>query len=91
MLRFEWDPKKDWLNRLKHGIDFATAAEAFFDERRFVVFDEEHSHKERRYFCIGKYQGRVMTVRFTHRGDKVRILGAGYWREGRAMYEKENS
>jgi len=31
-----------------------------------------------------------MTVRFTIRGDKVRIIGAGYWRRGKAFYEEAN-
>jgi len=34
--------------------------------------------------------GGIMTVRFTIRGDKVRIIGAGYWRRGKAFYEEAN-
>jgi hypothetical protein len=30
-----------------------------------------------------------MTVRFIVRGSKVRIIGAGYWREGRKIYEQD--
>jgi hypothetical protein len=30
----------------------------------------------------------VMTVRFIVREGKVRIIGAGYWREGRKIYEQ---
>ena len=33
---------------------------------------------------------RVLTVRFTRRGETVRIIGAGYWREGRTIYEQAN-
>ena len=32
----------------------------------------------------------VMTVRFAYRSGVVRIIGAGYWRKGKAVYEKEN-
>lgn len=32
----------------------------------------------------------VATVRFTVRNDKIRIFGAGYWRQGKKIYEKEN-
>jgi hypothetical protein len=32
-----------------------------------------------------------MTVRFTFRDEVIRIFGAGYWRNGRKIYEKENS
>jgi hypothetical protein len=31
-----------------------------------------------------------MTVRFTYRDDKIRIIGAGYWRKGKQIYEREN-
>ena len=35
-------------------------------------------------------EGEVLTVRFTHREDVIRIFGAGYWRKGRILYEQEN-
>jgi hypothetical protein len=31
-----------------------------------------------------------MTVRFTYGKSKIRIIGAGYWRKGKKIYEKEN-
>jgi hypothetical protein len=45
---------------------------------------------ERRYFAFGRVGGGVLTVRFTLRGERVRIIGAGYWRRGRTYYEKAN-
>ena len=32
----------------------------------------------------------ILTVRFTMRNENIRIIGAGYWREGRYRYEEEN-
>jgi hypothetical protein len=29
-------------------------------------------------------------VRFIQRGDRIRIIGAGYWRKGKQLYEKTN-
>ncbi len=29
-----------------------------------------------------------MTVRFTYRENVIRIIGAGYWRRGKKIYEK---
>jgi hypothetical protein len=29
-------------------------------------------------------------VRFTYRSDVIRIIGAGYWRKGKRIYEQEN-
>jgi predicted DNA binding CopG/RHH family protein len=31
-----------------------------------------------------------MTVRFTYRKNRIRIIGAGYWRKGKDIYEREN-
>lgn len=30
-----------------------------------------------------------MTVRFTYRHRLIRIIGAGYWRNGKKIYEQE--
>jgi uncharacterized DUF497 family protein len=32
----------------------------------------------------------VLTVRFTYRETVIRIIGAGYWRKGKAIYEDKN-
>lgn len=88
---FEWDDSKDATNQKKHGVSFYEAQEAFFDPRRLIAEDLDHSHKEKRYFCFGKVGDGIMTVRFTYRDNLIRIIGAGYWRKGRKIYEQENS
>jgi hypothetical protein len=87
---FEWDNAKDRSNRLKHGVAFAEAQAAFFDPRRVIARDLDHSGAEARYFCFGMVAGGVMTVRFTYRDGRIRIFGAGYWRKGRRIYEQQN-
>jgi uncharacterized protein len=87
---FEWDEAKDRANRAKHGVSFAEAQQAFFDPRRVIAEDLEHSGGEQRYFCFGRAGDGVMTVRFTWREGRIRIFGAGYWRKGRTIYEREN-
>jgi uncharacterized protein len=88
---FEWDEAKNRTNEEKHGISFIQAQYAFADKERLITLDSLHSNREeKRYFCFGKVEGRVLTVRFTYRNGKVRIIGAGFWREGKAKYEKEN-
>ena len=87
---FEWDPAKDAANRLKHGVSFAEAEAAFADPRRVIAEDEMHGGEEKRFFCFGQVDGGILTVRFTWRGEAIRIFGAGYWRTGRAIYEREN-
>ena len=88
---FIWDDKKDAENYLRHHIDFAAATKAFADPKRKVFADSRHSGKEERLFCIGSVNNKVLTVRFTYRGSKIRIIGAGFWRKGRRHYEKEDT
>jgi uncharacterized DUF497 family protein len=88
--KFEWDVEKASYNLAKHGVDFFDAAEAFLDPGRIIAIDEKHSQSEQRYFCIGKVRKQIITVRFTYRSGLIRIIGAGQWRKGRAMYEKES-
>jgi hypothetical protein len=88
---FEWDSNKDQRNQEKHGVSFATAQRAFLDPNRIILEDLEHSDHEKRYYCLGMVSGGIMTVRFTYRLEKIRIIGAGYWRKGKKLYEKENN
>lgn len=88
--RFEWDAAKDRENRRKHGVAFATAQFAFADARRVIAVDTAHSGDEERYFCFGEAGGGILTVRFTYREGVIRIFGAGYWRRGKRIYEREN-
>ena len=86
---FIWDAEKEVVNIDKHGIDFTAAIKVFKDTKRKIFTDSQHSTKEPRYFCIGKVGNRILTVRFTYRKNKIRIIGAGYWRKGRKYYEKD--
>ena len=88
--RFDWDPAKDRTNRLKHGVEFATAQLAFADTNRVIAEDTAHSSSEERYFCFGRVGAGVLTVRFTYRAGVIRIIGAGYWRKGKDIYDREN-
>ena len=88
---FEWDEEKDRLNQSKHGVSFETAQLAFLDGHRVIAEDRSHSTRtEMRYYCCGWVEDGVLTVRFTWRGGRIRIFGAGYWRKGKQVYEREN-
>jgi len=86
---FEWDEKKNESNIKKHCVSFFDAQYAFYDSNRIIAEDTKHSDNEKRYYCFGKVSGGIMTVRFTYRKNKIRIIGAGYWRQGRKIYEKK--
>lgn len=89
-IKFEWDQKKNAENIKKHGVNFETAQYAFLDKNRVIAKDTGHSTEEKRYYCFGKVKGDVVTVRFTYRSNHIRIIGAGYWRKGKQIYEEEN-
>ncbi len=90
-MEFEWDPHKNQDNQRKHGVDFFTAQTAFFDHNRVISKDKLHStDSEERFFCFGSIPEGILTVRFTIREHKIRIFGAGFWREGKKIYETKN-
>jgi uncharacterized DUF497 family protein len=88
--RFEWDPEKDSENQRKHGVTFEFAQYAFADPDRVIAEDLSHSQDEERLFCLGRIGDAILTVRFTYRQNVIRIFGAGCWRKGKKIYEKEN-
>ncbi len=87
---FEWDKDKDVTNQEKHHVSFREAQHAFAGPRRVITKDIEHSQAEDRFYCLGVVNGGVLTVRFTYRDNIIRIIGAGYWRKGEAIYEQKN-
>jgi len=90
IVTFEWDENKNTLNQKKHNISFELAQYAFLDSKRVIAKDVDHSRKEERFYCFGIIKENIVTVRFTYRNNKIIIIGAGYWRMGKEIYEKEN-
>lgn len=89
-LCFEWDAKKDLENQIKHHVSFSEAQKALLDYHRVIAEDVSHSGSEPRYYCISRVGEGILTVRFTVRGNLIRIFGAGYWRKGKRIYEEQN-
>ena len=90
LVTFDWDDAKEKANLAKHGVDFCTAHEAFVDPKRVRVQDISHSQAEARQWCVG-FDGRgLLTVRYTVRSGVIRVIGAGYWRKGKKLYEEAN-
>ncbi len=74
-LKFVWDSEKAEINFKKHKIKFEDATLVFFDENRIDNFDELHSDFENRIKVIGRV-GKILTVIYTERGDRNRIISA---------------
>ena len=72
---FEWDPKKDRINKKAHGISFSAAKFIFNDAERWERYDKAHSDKEDRWQTIGLVD-KVLFVVYSEQGDTIRIITA---------------
>ena len=86
---FEWDEDKRQSNILHHGIDFERAKE-IWQGRVLEAPSRQSHHGEERFLAIGESQDRFITVIFTWRGTKRRIISARVARQDeRENYKKE--
>ena len=74
--RFQWDEKKNTVNKKKHGVSFEDAAVIFRDPRRLELYDKAHSFFEDRWLMIGLNGSIILTVFFTEKNDSIRIISA---------------
>lgn len=59
----------------------------FQDLQGVQLVDRKHSGHERRFYWVGKVaSGKILTVWFTRRADKIRIIGCAEWRKFRSFY-----
>ena len=88
-MRIEWDAAKAKANLKKHGIDFADAATALFDELATTVRDV--SSDEERYVTIGADAiGRILVVVYAWTEERVRLISARKGtKEERRQYEEK--
>jgi uncharacterized DUF497 family protein len=76
-LEFEWHPLKAAANLKKHKVSFDEAKTIFGDRRVLVVPVREHSVSEERSLAIGRSEvGRLLTLCFTEREDRLRMISA---------------
>jgi uncharacterized protein len=73
-MEFEWDEAKRQSNIAKHGIDFARA-QFIFDGRPLVTIPSRYLD-EQRFVSTGIVEGRFLTVIWTIRDDKLRLVSA---------------
>lgn len=76
MIEFEWDEEKSKLNKHKHGLDFSVAGLVFLDAHAREQEDRSTDYGEVRAVIIGLVGVRLITVIYTERGDRLRIISA---------------
>ena len=73
---FEWDERKARLNLRKHGLSFEIARRVFEDFYAYEWADKREDYGEERFNITGLVAGRLLTVTFTIREPKIRIISA---------------
>ncbi len=74
---FEWDEGNADKNWVLHQVARTEAEEAFFNRPVLVAPDAKHSTGESRYAALGKTNAeRQLTIVFTVRGTRVRVISA---------------
>jgi len=78
-IKFEWDSKKNIINKKKHNISFEEAQTVFLDEHAQVIFDPDHSEDEERFIILGisiKLKLLVVCHCYRKRNEIIRIISA---------------
>jgi uncharacterized DUF497 family protein len=72
-LILEWNEEKRQLTLEKRSLDFADAARVF-DGDVLDIEDSRKDYGECRIVTFGHLNGRMITITWTQRGDKRRII-----------------
>ena len=73
---FEWDDAKAKANLKKHKISFREARRVFDDPFAIIEQDFAEDYGEDRFLAIGRIEGLLLTVVFTERANRIRIISA---------------
>ena len=85
-MEFEFDERKSWLNKTKHGIDFAEA-QALWDDPELLEVPLT-VEGEPRALVVGRVGGKHWSAIITYRRARVRIISVRRSRDQeRALYE----
>lgn len=79
IIKFEWDPNKNEINKKKHKISFEEAQTVFYDEAALVIGDPEHSEEEERFIILGlSKRANLLVVCHCYRASDtvIRIISA---------------
>jgi uncharacterized protein len=76
--QFEWDERKQLVNRAKHGVSFHEARSALRDPNRISRLDFDHADMEERFLSVGySSRGRLIAVVTAETAEGIiRIISA---------------
>lgn len=73
---FDWDPAKAAANLANHKVGFEHAKGVFRDPFAIELIDDREDYGEDRFVIIGMTDGRLLTVVYTLKEDRTRIISA---------------
>jgi hypothetical protein len=73
---FEWNDAKARANLKKHSVTFAAARLVFDDAASVDEIDDREDYGEDRFIIIGMANRRLLTVTYTERDGRIRIISA---------------
>jgi uncharacterized DUF497 family protein len=73
---YQWDDAKGASNYAKHGVTFQVARDVFKDPFAIEFIDDREDYGEDRFVLIGTVGQRFLTVVYTMRGDRIRLISA---------------
>ena len=78
---FEWDEGKSDRALRRHGFDFKFASRVFANENYLEDADDRRDYGEQRYVVVGVVEGIFVTVVYTSRKSRKRIVST--WQSSR--------
>jgi len=79
IIKFEWDEKKNEINKKKHGLSFEEAKEVFGDEDAILFDAPDHPLEEDRFLIIGAIKStKICIVSHCYRDNDnvIRLISA---------------
>jgi uncharacterized DUF497 family protein len=73
-MEIEFDTDKDDVNKNKHGVSLAFAANVMADPHRVEILDLRFDYGEERWAVFGTVEGRVWICVYTLRGNACRVI-----------------
>jgi uncharacterized DUF497 family protein len=72
-MKIEFDPEKDGINQLKHGVSLDLAL--WMDiENAVVIPDTRYNYGEPRFWAFAPIEHRLFLMAYTVRGDIIRVI-----------------
>jgi uncharacterized protein len=75
-MEFEWDDNKAALNKAKHDLSFLDAIQVFQDPFCLLMDTSRDENQEQRMKAIGLVEQGLVTVVYTNRDRKIRVISA---------------